>query len=170
MQVFVLISSVMSDHLFPKDNIVLPTNGRAPQLCWGKTIYSWGTSPYMTDDIIFFFFFFLWRWRGGGGFIINIFIFIFFYGGASHITGGGCGGLIFFKRSGLFFIFIFFYGGGRTSLGEGGVGKIKCPRRGPIFFCFFFFCWRRRGGGGKNLGGSGGKSEGEKEAARADNV
>lgn len=54
---------------------------------------------------------------------MNIFIFIFFYGGASHITGGGCGGLIFFKRSGLFFIFIFFYGGGRTSLGEGGVGK-----------------------------------------------
>ena len=107
MQVFVLISSVISDHLFPKDNIVLPTNGRAPQLCWGKTIYSWGTSPYMTDDIIFFFFF-LWRWRGGGGFIINIFIFIFFYGGASHITGGGCGGLIFFKRSGLFFYFLFF--------------------------------------------------------------
>ena len=93
MQVFVLISSVMSDHLFPKDNIVLPTNGRAPQLCWGKTIYSWGTSPYMTDDIIFFFFF-LWRWRGGGGFIINIFIFIFiFFMAVRHTTlGEGVGG------------------------------------------------------------------------------
>ena len=112
-----------------------------------------------------FFLFFLWRWRGGGGFIVNIFIFIFifFYGGASHITGGGCGGLIFFKRSGLFFIFIFFYGGGRTSLGEGGVGKIKCPRRGPIFFCFFFFA----GGGGvvaeKIWGGVEGKAKGRKK-------
>ena len=123
MQVFsTLYCSVMSDYLFPKNNIVLPTNGRAPQLCWGKTIYSLGNFALYDRNIIFFIFF--WRWRGGGGFIINIFIFIFFYGGVSHITGGGCGGLIFFKRSGLFF-FIFFYGGGRTSLGEGGVGKIK---------------------------------------------
>lgn len=121
MQDWYLYCSVMSDYLFPKNNIVLPTNGRAPQLCWGKTIYFLGNFALYDRNIIFFYFF--WRWWGGGGFIINIFIFIFFYGGASHIIGGGCGGLIFFKRSGLFFIF--FYGGGRTSLGEGGVGKIK---------------------------------------------
>ena len=109
MQAWYLYCSVMSDHLFPKNNIVLPTNGRAPQLCWGKTIYSLGNFTLYDRSIIFFIFF--WRWRGGGGFIINIFIFIFifFYGGASHITGGGCGGLIFFKRSGLFFFYFFLW-------------------------------------------------------------
>lgn len=91
----------------------------------GQNYIFLGEQIYTDRNIIFFLFIFLWRWRGGGGVIINIFIFIFFYGGASHITGGGCGGVIFFKRSGLFFIFYFFYGGGRTSLGEGGVGKIK---------------------------------------------
>lgn len=133
----------MSDPEFSENNIVLPTIKRnAPGLKnpGGITLNGSGTPrtqksrgaklyiPRKTNlyrQKYYFFSFFLWRWRGGGGFIINIFIFIFifFYGGASHITGGGCGGLIFFKRSGLFFIF--FYGGGRTSLGEGGVGKIK---------------------------------------------
>lgn len=89
-----IISSVMSDHLFPKDNIVLPTNGRAPQLCWGKTIYSWGTSPYMTDDIIFFFFFFM-AVAGWRRFYINIFIlfFIIFFMAVRHTSlGEGVGG------------------------------------------------------------------------------
>lgn len=126
MQKLVLYFSVMSDPEFSESNIVLPTNGSGTpriQKSGGQNYICLGKQIYTDRNIIFFFLFFLWRWRGGGGFIINIFIFIFifFYGGASHITGGGCGGLIFFKRSGLFFIF--FYGGGRTSLGEGGVGK-----------------------------------------------
>ena len=118
-----LYCSVMSDYLFPKNNIVLPTNGRAPQLCWGKTIYFLGNFALYDRRYYIFFFFFFMAVAGWRRFYINIFIFIFFYGGASHITGGGCGGLIFFKRSGSFFIF--FYGGGHPSLGEGGVGKIK---------------------------------------------
>ena len=165
MQVFfTLYCSVMSDSEFSENNIVFPRTQKSR----GITICSSENKFIQTETLYFFYYyFFLWRWRGGGGFIINIFIFIFififFYGGASHITGGGCGGLIFFKRSGLFFIFIFFYGGGRTSLGEGGVGKIKCPRRGPIFFCFFFFA----GGGGvvaeKIWGGVEGKAKGRKK-------
>lgn len=116
-----LYCSVMSDYLFPKNNIVLPTNGRAPQLCWGKTIYFLGNFALYDRNIIFFYFFLaVVGWRR---FYYKYFYFYFFLWRWSHLIGGGCGGLIFFKRSGLFFIF--FYGGGRISLGEGGVGKIK---------------------------------------------
>ena len=106
MQDWYLYCSVMSDYLFPKNNIVLPTNGRAPQLCWGKTIYSLGNFALYDRNIIFFYFFLaVAGWRR----LYEYFYFYFFYGGASHITGGGCGGLIFFKRSGLFFYFLFFF-------------------------------------------------------------
>lgn len=166
MQVFDTKCSVMSDYLFPKNNIVLPTNGRAPQLCWGKTIYSLGNFALYDRNIIFFYFFLaVAGWRR---FYYKYFYF-FLWRCVTH-RWGRVWGVNLFQTKWFIFYFYFFYGGGHPSLGEGGWVKLNAPVGGLFFFCFFFFCWRRRGGGGKNLGGSGGKSEGEKEAAQADNV
>lgn len=119
-----LYCSVMSDHLFPKNNIVLPTNGRAPQLCWGKTIYSLGNFALYDRNIIFFYFFLaVVGWRR---FYYKYFYFYFFlWRCVTHHWGRVWGVNLFQTKWFIFLFFIFFYGGGRTSLGEGGVGKIK---------------------------------------------
>ena len=128
-----LYCSVMSDYLFPKNNIVLPTNGRAPQLCWGKTIYSLGNFALYDRNIIFFYFFF-----GGGGVVVVIcifFIFFYFGGGRTSLGEGGVGKIKCPRRGPIFFCLFFFAGGGGVVAEKiwGGVeGKAKGrkkPRR-----------------------------------------
>lgn len=159
MQVFVLISSVISDHLFPKDNIVLPTNGRAPQLCWGKTIYSWGTSPYMTDDIIFFFFFFM-AVAGWRRFYYKYFYFYFFLWRCVTYHWGRVWGVNLFQTKWFIFLFFIFFMA-VVAPHWGRVAWVKLKNK-KIFYFFLFLAvvgwWRLYvfffyfGGGHPSLG------------------
>lgn len=143
MQVFsTLYCSVMSDHLFPKNNIVLPTNGRAPQLCWGKTIYSLGNFTLYDRSIIFFYF---WRWWGGGGYM-NIFIFIFYFflwRCVTHHWGRVWGVNLFQTKWFIFLFFIFFMAVVAPHWGRVAWVKLKNKK---IFYFFYFWWWW--GGGG----------------------
>ena len=119
-----LYCSVMSDYLFPKNNIVLPTNGRAPQLCWGKTIYSLGNFALYDRNIIFFIFFMaVAGWRRFYYKYFYFYFYFFLWRCVTHHWGRVWGVNLFQTKWFIFLFFIFFYGGGRTSLGEGGVGK-----------------------------------------------
>ena len=107
MQVFsTLYCSVMSDYLFPKNNIVLPTNGRAPQLCWGKTIYSLGNFALYDRNIIFFIFFMaVAGWRR---FYYKYFYFYFFLWRCVTHHWGRVWGVNLFQTKWFIFYFLFF--------------------------------------------------------------